>query len=207
MHTLLLDENVEQIFSIKISYIDFIKYLPIILMYILPNIEEIYTPYGTQFYIQIGIIFIKIIYDMRLYFQQKIKVFPKILDCGLYAINFIMIIINIGIHPTFNLFEKYINLITNSFLFSLYSIPLLFKKPITIQYDMEKIKDSLWTNKIFVKKHNTKTIILMSTFKINMIMQCIFFYTKVDNIIAKIIPEIVIFIIGIIISEIYVPKK
>jgi hypothetical protein len=207
MHTLLLDENVDQIFSIKTSYTDFIKYIPVILMYVLPNIEEIYNSYGTQFYIQIGVLLIKIIYDMRLYFQQKIKVFPKILDCGLYAINFIMIIISIWMHPSFNLFEKYINLITNSFLFSLYAIPLLFKKPITIQYEMEKINNSLWTNKLFIKKHRTKTIILMSSFKINMIIQCIFVYTNVENIIAKIIPEIVIFIIGVMISEIYVPKN
>jgi len=207
MHTLLLDENVEQIFSIKISYIDFIKYLPIILMYILPNIEEIYTPYGTQFYIQIGILLLKILYDMRQYFQHKIKVFPKVYDCGLYTINFIMILITIWINPDFMIYEKYLNLVTNSFLFSLFAIPLLFRKAITIQYEMDKITESLWKHNIFIKKHKIKTIILMTTFKINMIIQLIFLYENVDNILSKIIIENVIFIIGVIISEVYIPKR
>ena len=47
----------------------------------------------------------------------------------------------------------------------------------------------------------------MTTFKINMIIQLIFLYENVDNILSKIIIENVIFIIGVIISEVYIPKR
>ncbi len=127
------------------------------------------------------------------YRYKQIKVFPKIFELGIIAINLALVLVEVFIKPSHSWNVAWSTVITDAPLFVLCVITILLGKPFTIEFAKEKAPEDKWQSPIFITINYHITYVWSAYFLFAVVINLIFIFAAPNtSFLVRAIPTLVV---------------
>ncbi len=127
------------------------------------------------------------------YQYSLIKVFPKVFEVGIIAINLALVLIEIFIKPSHAWNVNWATVVTDAPLFVLCVISIMLGKPFTIEFAKEKAPQDKWNSNIFITINYHITYVWAAYFLFAVVINLIFIFAAPNtSFLVRAIPTLIV---------------
>jgi len=182
---------IQKLFSLAEGLMD---WTVLIIMMVLPGATG---NYPIAFGVAFGVSVLIMLYNFHRYRNGVVKVFPKVFEIGILAINLGILIFEVVANPSYEWSKHWTDVISSSCLLALSLFSILIGKPFTIQFAMEKVSEDLWGTEMFYFVNLIISAVWALEFALSIMFSLLSIYVYPGNNAARIAPGIVVLVLAL----------